>query len=79
MQKNLLMSLQPEEAKRQVEQLMGRLDAVRSEIARSQRDWERFKGLNQLVEAREAEADLGRLQERRRQIEAELGRLKKYW
>ncbi len=73
------MSLQPEEAKRQVEQLMGRLDAVKSEIARSQSEWERFKGLNLQVEAREAEADLGRLQERRRQIEAELGRLKKYW
>lgn len=63
----------------QVEQLMGRLDAVKSEITAMQREVEKFSSQNMAVAAREAEADLGRLQTRQRQIEQELNRLKRYW
>lgn len=70
---------QAEDAKRKVQELTGRFDAVKSEIAKAKHEVERFRGLNQPVEAREAEDDLGRLQGRLRQIEAELQRLKKYW
>ena len=71
--------MQPSEAKRKVEELTGRYDAVKGEIVKAKREVEKFKGLNQPVEAREAEDDLGRLMARLKQIEAELNRLKKYW
>ncbi len=71
--------MQPEDAKRKVQELTGRYDAVKSEITKAKHELERFRGLNQPVAAREAEDDLGRLQGRLRQIEVELQRLKKYW
>lgn len=67
------------EAKRKVEELTGRYDAVNGEITKAKREIEKFKGLNQPVEAREAEDDLGRLQSRLKQIEVELNQLRKFW
>ncbi|EKD78792.1 MAG: hypothetical protein ACD_41C00264G0006 [uncultured bacterium] len=71
--------MQPNEAKQRVEELMGRLDAVRGEIAAAQREVEKFSSQNLIVEAREAQADQQRLEARKRQLENELSRLKKYW
>lgn len=62
-----------------VEELMGRLDAVRGEIAAAQGEVEKFSNLNLMVEAREAQADKQRLEARKRQLEQDLNRLKKYW
>lgn len=67
------------EAKRKIEELMGRLDAIKGEIVDAQREIEKFASQDMRVETREAEADLRRLESRKRQIEAELNRLKRYW
>lgn len=65
--------------KQEVEQLIGRLDAVQGELAAAQREVEKFSSQNLVVEAREAQADLQRLQDRKRQLETALAKLKKYW
>lgn len=67
------------EAKRQVEQLLGRLDAIQGEIHAAQNQVAQFTDRQMVVEAREAQADLERLLQRKGQIESELARLKKYW
>ena len=62
-----------------VEELMGRLDAVKGELAAARREVEKFSSQNLVVEAREAQADQQRLEARKRQLEQDLSRLKKYW
>lgn len=71
--------MQPNEAKRKVEELMGRRDAIRSELKRAYDMVKKFSSLNQRVEAREAEADCTRLQQRLALIERELEKLRRYW
>ena len=65
--------------RQQVEQLMGRLDAIKGEIADAKHELDKFSSQNLVVEAREAQADLDRLNQRKRNIDQELNRLKKYW
>jgi len=67
------------QAKQQIEQLMGRRDAVKGEIRRAQADYEKFSTQNLRVEAREAHDDMTRLQQRLSVIETELNKLKRYW
>lgn len=67
------------QAKQHVEQLMGRRDAVKSEMRRAQSDYEKFSTQNLRVEAREAHDDIVRLQQRLTVIETELTKLKRYW
>lgn len=64
---------------RQVEELVGRRDAVRGELQRVEQDIKKFSGLNQVVAAREAQADRARLQQRLRLIERALEKLRRYW
>lgn len=71
--------MQPKGSKEKVAELLGRLDTVKSEIAAVQREVEKFSSQNMAVAAREAKADLGRLQARQRQIEVDLNQLKRYW
>lgn len=65
--------------KQQVEQLMGRLDAIKGEIVSTQQELDKFSSQNLVVEARETKDDLVRLQSRKRQLEQELQKLKKFW
>lgn len=69
----------PTEAKRKVEELMGRRDAVQGEINRAQNEYEKFASQGLMVEAREAQQDKDRLQVRKRLIEQELEKLRKFW
>lgn len=71
--------MQPADAKRKIEELMGRRDAVRGECKRAQELVKKFASLNQIVEAREAEADCVRLQQRLALIDRELEKLRRYW
>jgi len=65
--------------KQQVEQLTGRLDAVKGEVARAKQEVQKFSSQGLRVEAREAEDDLKRLLARQKLIEQELQKLKKFW
>lgn len=67
------------DAKQQVEQLMGRLDAVKGEISSAQHEVKKFSSQGMQVETREVEADLQRLLARKKLIELELQKLKKFW
>ena len=67
------------EPKQQVEQLMGRLDALKGEIAKAKHEVDKFKNQNMQVEARDASDDLARLEYRKKQVEGELAKLRKFW
>lgn len=71
--------MQPSDAKAKVAELVGRIDAVQSEMVRAQHEIDQFASQNLTVEAREAKDDLARLQSRKRQLEQDLSRLRKHW
>lgn len=71
--------MRADEARRQVEELMGRRDALQGEIQQAQHDVEKFSSLNELVAAREAQAERQRLQQRFSGIERQLHHLRQYW
>lgn len=71
--------MRPSDPQKKVEELIGRRDALNGEIARVQIDIKKFLNLNHAVAAREAQADLQRLQQRLAVIERELEQLRRYW
>lgn len=65
--------------KAKIEELVGRLDAVKSELSKTQAEQAKFLSQNLTVEAREAAADVERLRQRLNVIEAELNQLRRFW
>ncbi|MFA6474942.1 MAG: hypothetical protein WCV88_01940 [Patescibacteria group bacterium] len=69
----------PSEAKQKVEELTGRIDAVKGEMVKIKQEIDRFVSQNLLVETKEAQADYNRLQQRRVQLEQELAKYRRFW
>lgn len=67
------------EARRKIEELIGRLDVVQAEIRRAQEAVVKYTSLNEVVQAREAQQEVERLTQRRQVLEIELRTLQKYW
>jgi hypothetical protein len=69
----------PSEAKQKVEELTGRIDAVKGEMVKIKQEIDRFVSQNLLVETKEAQADYNRLQQRRVPLEQELAKYRRFW
>jgi hypothetical protein len=68
-----------DEAKKKIEELMGRLDALKAEVKTAHYEYEKFASQGLIVEAREAEQDKQRLEQRKAMVERELEKYKKFW
>ncbi len=66
-------------AKRKIEELVGRIDVLKSEIQHANVQIAKYRSLNELAHVREVEQDLERLQQRVRAFESELNGLRKFW
>jgi len=67
------------EARKRIEELVGRIDVIKAEIRRAQATALQYASLNDAVPAREAEQDVERLASRLRNLEGNLIALKKFW
>lgn len=67
------------QAKQKIEELVGRIDVVKTEMRRAEAVVIKYTSLNDAVPAWEAEQDVERLASRLHSLEADLTALKKFW
>ena len=67
------------DAKRKIEELVGRIDVLKHEIRHAHEQAAKYRSLNEPAHVREAEQDAERMDVRLRSLEQDLAKLKKFW